>query len=213
MVTNVFFLTIDRVVNRVTSADSISKENVVTANDAGTRSRSSIDTSFADNFLSFQIRSHSTETSDVHHTASSSFCSSSSLVLPSDSTHARILNAQSTRQHYTTARQRRRYDCDQTVFCHASLSLSAAPMSYASACRGNNDYTDSSTFVQQSPATFLLQSLCPYAEKEGVCEALETGRYCPYIHGDLCDLCEMPALHPADEKQRERHRLVRTGHA
>jgi len=56
---------------------------------------------------------------------------------------------------------------------------------------------------------FTLQSLCPYAEKDGFCEALETGRYCPYIHGDLCDLCEMPVLHPSNEKQREQHRLVR----
>ncbi|CAF0857297.1 unnamed protein product [Rotaria sordida] len=54
---------------------------------------------------------------------------------------------------------------------------------------------------------FTLQSLCPYAEKDGYCEASETGRYCPYIHGDLCDLCEMPVLHPINEKQREQHRV------
>jgi hypothetical protein len=85
------------------------------------------------------------------------------------------------------------------------------PMSYASVCRGTNDMMDPSVMINQislsSPA-LLLQSLCPYAEKEGICEALETGRYCPYIHGDLCDLCEMPALHPTNEKQREEHRLV-----
>jgi E3 ubiquitin-protein ligase makorin len=84
------------------------------------------------------------------------------------------------------------------------------PMSYASVCRGTNDMMDPSIMINQislsSPA-LLLQSLCPYAEKEGICEALETGRYCPYIHGDLCDLCEMPALHPTNEKQREEHRL------
>jgi len=51
--------------------------------------------------------------------------------------------------------------------------------------------------------------LCPYAEKDGYCEASETGRYCPYIHGDICDLCELPVLHPTDEQQREQHRLVR----
>ncbi|UJR23235.1 hypothetical protein I4U23_026255 [Adineta vaga] len=86
-----------------------------------------------------------------------------------------------------------------------------APMSYANVCRGNDDMIDPSIHNTQeySPThpTYFLQSLCPYAEKEGVCEALETGRYCPYIHGDLCDLCEMPALHPNNEKQREQHRL------
>jgi E3 ubiquitin-protein ligase makorin len=84
------------------------------------------------------------------------------------------------------------------------------PMSYASVCRGNNDIIDPSNVIEQfSPShpTFFLQSLCPYAEKDGICEALETGRYCPYIHGDLCDLCELPALHPFNEKQREQHRL------
>jgi hypothetical protein len=84
-------------------------------------------------------------------------------------------------------------------------------MSYANVCRGNNDIIDPSILIQEtSPSypSFVLQSLCPYAEKDGICEALETGRYCPYIHGNLCDLCEMPALHPADEKQREQHRLV-----
>ena len=86
-------------------------------------------------------------------------------------------------------------------------------MSYASICRVNNDNIEPSHITQPLPPShngaFSLQSLCPYAEKDGVCEALETGRYCPYIHGDLCDLCEMPALHPTNEKQREQHRLVR----
>ena len=85
-------------------------------------------------------------------------------------------------------------------------------MSYANVCRLNNDVADSSICIEPSSpsiVTVMLQSLCPYAEKEGFCEALETGRYCPYIHGDLCDLCEMPALHPMNEKQREQHRMVR----
>lgn len=84
-------------------------------------------------------------------------------------------------------------------------------MSYANVCRGQDDIIDPSTISQQLSASspiFSLQSLCPYAEKDGICEALETGRYCPYVHGDICDLCEMPALHPINEKQREQHRLV-----
>ena len=84
-------------------------------------------------------------------------------------------------------------------------------MSYASVCKSNNSVLESSNITQQlSPEcpTFSPRSLCPYAEKVGICEALETGRNCPYIHGDLCDLCDMPALHPTDEKQREQHRIV-----
>lgn len=85
-------------------------------------------------------------------------------------------------------------------------------MSYASVCRGNNDIIDPPTTIEHYSPTqpaYFLQSLCPYAEKDGICEALETGRYCPYIHGDLCDLCEMPALHPMNEQQREQHRTVK----
>ena len=96
-------------------------------------------------------------------------------------------------------------------FTNSISKKSLAPLSYASVCRGNNDMIDPSSMIEQlslSSSAYLLQSLCPYAEKEGICEALETGRYCPYIHGDLCDLCEMPALHPTNEKQREQHRTV-----
>lgn len=81
-------------------------------------------------------------------------------------------------------------------------------MSYASVCRGNNDTADTSNEFEQYAFSHSFQSLCPYAEKDGVCEALETGRYCPYIHGDICDLCQMPSLHPTNEYQREQHRMV-----
>ena len=93
-----------------------------------------------------------------------------------------------------------------------NLCFFTAPMSYANVCRLNNDVADSAIYIEPtapSIVSVMLQSLCPYAEKDGYCEALETGRYCPYIHGDLCDLCEMPALHPTNEKQREQHRFVR----
>jgi hypothetical protein len=102
-------------------------------------------------------------------------------------------------------------DFEFNVLISKKNLLLLVPMSYASVCRGTNDMMDPSIMIEQmslSTPAFLLQSLCPYAEKEGICEALETGRYCPYIHGDLCDLCEMPALHPTNEKQREQHRLV-----
>jgi len=75
----------------------------------------------------------------------------------------------------------------------------------------SNHYHDPSIFVEQDEYSpkYTLQSLCPYAEKDGYCESVNTGRYCPYIHGDMCDLCGKAVLHPSDEKQREQHRLVR----
>jgi hypothetical protein len=86
------------------------------------------------------------------------------------------------------------------------LFILLEPINYANICH------DPSISIEQqkefSP-NFTLQSLCPYAEKDGYCEASETGRYCPYIHGDICDLCELPLLHPTDDQQREQHRLVR----
>ncbi|CAF1299647.1 unnamed protein product, partial [Didymodactylos carnosus] len=84
-------------------------------------------------------------------------------------------------------------------------------------CRGTDSISlnDNSNFEIQeqhpfsSPQTVYLslQSLCPYSEKDGYCEANESGGYCPYIHGDLCDLCQMPCMHPYNEKQRDEHRL------
>lgn len=32
------------------------------------------------------------------------------------------------------------------------------------------------------------------------------GYGCPYVHGDVCDMCGQQALHPADEQQRAAHR-------
>lgn len=45
--------------------------------------------------------------------------------------------------------------------------------------------------------------LCPYFEKSLECPF---GDECVYVHGDFCDICNMPCLHPSDEKQREEHR-------
>lgn len=45
--------------------------------------------------------------------------------------------------------------------------------------------------------------LCPYYEKDIECPFDDN---CEYIHGDICDLCQMACLHPFDDKQRETHR-------
>lgn len=50
------------------------------------------------------------------------------------------------------------------------------------------------------------KKLCPYAERDGLCK-YPPGE-CTYLHGDLCDLCAKPALHPYDEELRKKHTQV-----
>lgn len=52
------------------------------------------------------------------------------------------------------------------------------------------------------------QSLCPHINQQGHCHILKHGRACSYLHWELCNLCQMPALHPTDTRQRERHQSV-----
>lgn len=47
------------------------------------------------------------------------------------------------------------------------------------------------------------KTICPVIQKAGVCRLLP---YCPYLHGENCDLCNYSVLHPTDEEQRMRHR-------
>uniref|UniRef100_A0A667YUX3 E3 ubiquitin-protein ligase makorin-2 n=1 Tax=Myripristis murdjan TaxID=586833 RepID=A0A667YUX3_9TELE len=46
-----------------------------------------------------------------------------------------------------------------------------------------------------------LVQLCPYAAA-GHCHY---GNSCPYLHGDLCDICRLQVLHPHDPEQRRAH--------
>ncbi|KAM7294287.1 putative E3 ubiquitin-protein ligase makorin-1 isoform X1, partial [Ixodes scapularis] len=48
--------------------------------------------------------------------------------------------------------------------------------------------------------------LCPY---EVASDGCPLGERCSYLHGELCDLCEKPCLHPFNEAQRKQHREVR----
>lgn len=48
----------------------------------------------------------------------------------------------------------------------------------------------------------LERSLCPYFQT-GTCRLAEK---CPFIHGDVCDMCNVPCLHPTDAEQRAQHR-------
>ncbi|ARE67424.1 SWPV2-ORF185 [Shearwaterpox virus] len=48
------------------------------------------------------------------------------------------------------------------------------------------------------------EELCPY-DVLGECEK---GEYCEYVHGDICDICGMRALHPNDLEQRRNHERI-----
>ena len=45
--------------------------------------------------------------------------------------------------------------------------------------------------------------LCPYFEKSMTCPL---GENCVYKHGDVCDICSLPCLHPFNEQLREQHK-------
>lgn len=58
---------------------------------------------------------------------------------------------------------------------------------------------------QQPQANFTsLDPLCPFAEASGLCKKSN----CPYLHGDICDMCSRPALHPFNEELRKKHANV-----
>ncbi|XP_033745130.1 probable E3 ubiquitin-protein ligase makorin-1 isoform X1 [Pecten maximus] len=79
---------------------------------------------------------------------------------------------------------------------------SSVPFSYSNAVETNSEnpkaliiqegmdpYADLSKLV----CPFFAQGHCPYDEE------------CAYIHGDICEICGMPTLHPSDLDQREKH--------
>jgi E3 ubiquitin-protein ligase makorin len=61
-------------------------------------------------------------------------------------------------------------------------------------------------YLRQKQATSEIQTLkilCPYYEKTMTCPFNDT---CEYVHGELCDICNMPCLNPFDQEQCESHR-------
>lgn len=53
-----------------------------------------------------------------------------------------------------------------------------------------------------------VPQLCPYAAA-GRCFYEDR---CPYLHGNLCDVCGLQVLHPFDAEQRRMHEKVRALH-
>lgn len=97
------------------------------------------------------------------------------------------------------------------------------PSSSSSLSAAEHDVQDDSTASttqqqQQQPGSYARavcssgttvnpasEPLCPYGEATGFCKKLE----CPYLHGDICELCGRAALHPFNEDSRQKHTNVR----
>lgn len=62
--------------------------------------------------------------------------------------------------------------------------------------------------AQQQEKEIQLNSLdsipvCPYFEKQVECPF---GEYCEYVHGEVCEICQLPCLHPTNKELREQHK-------
>ncbi|XP_014329553.2 probable E3 ubiquitin-protein ligase makorin-2 [Xiphophorus maculatus] len=77
----------------------------------------------------------------------------------------------------------------------------AAPQSYVEAIRTG---LDGSAPEPEPHAVGGAYQLCPYAAA-GHCFY---GDSCPYLHGDLCEVCRLQVLHPHDPEQRRAHEKV-----
>ncbi|KAL4655859.1 putative E3 ubiquitin-protein ligase makorin-2 [Arapaima gigas] len=71
----------------------------------------------------------------------------------------------------------------------------AKPHSYLEAIRSGLEVTASETPFRDS------QLLCPYAAA-GHCHY---GNNCSYLHGEVCEICQLQVLHPYDAEQRRAH--------
>ena len=78
--------------------------------------------------------------------------------------------------------------------------LTGLPRSYVSAAR--TGVKEAPVHVYEVPATMPVSGeLCPFYA-HGQCHY---GDQCQYVHGDVCDMCQMPVLMPHDYDQQARH--------
>lgn len=88
------------------------------------------------------------------------------------------------------------------------------PSSYAAAIGGNDSYEEELVHFSGialncddgrggMPLQLVTAQtpLCPFYAAGG-CQNED----CPYVHGDICDMCGLPQLHPANERQQAEHR-------
>ena len=84
---------------------------------------------------------------------------------------------------------------------HFRIAL-IGPSSYSGAARVGIQQPDDAFHGAAAVAAHV--ELCPYAI-QGQCRFVET---CPYVHGDVCDLCFKAVLVPGDQQQNEEHKKV-----
>ncbi|XP_036415229.1 probable E3 ubiquitin-protein ligase makorin-2 [Colossoma macropomum] len=77
-------------------------------------------------------------------------------------------------------------------------SSQAKPHTYLDAIRSG---LESSATASPYPDVSHQPQLCPYAAA-GQCHY---GNTCPYLHGDMCEICRLQVLHPHDPEQRAAH--------
>lgn len=76
-------------------------------------------------------------------------------------------------------------------------------VSFAEKAGGNKGSDDEVPNVKNDEDSIResFSQLCPFYMVSGNCQRST----CTYIHGDLCDMCQLACLHPTDENQRNSH--------
>ncbi|XP_051967437.1 E3 ubiquitin-protein ligase makorin-2 [Xyrauchen texanus] len=77
-------------------------------------------------------------------------------------------------------------------------NASSKPHTYLDAIRSG---LESSATASPYPDMGQQSQLCPYMAA-GQCQY---GDRCPYLHGDMCEICRLQVLHPHDPEQRAAH--------
>lgn len=80
-------------------------------------------------------------------------------------------------------------------------SAQGKPHTYLDAIRSG---LESSASASAYPDVSQQPQLCPYMAA-GQCHY---GDSCPYLHGDMCEICRLHVLHPHDPEQRAAHEKV-----
>lgn len=84
-----------------------------------------------------------------------------------------------------------------------------APEFVPSSANGNKSYADAVGPINVEAIPKEDLKMCPYMDVNGACNNYSEGE-CPFAHGQMCELCGLPALHPFNEEKRKKHTQVFT---
>lgn len=97
-----------------------------------------------------------------------------------------------------------------------NYNVEKSPESYFEAVTGTkklHDYEELNYFdknfagyleSKRNDPQFIEKTLCPYYEK---CLYCPYDSDCEFIHGDICDICNIACLIPSDKSQNEQHKI------